>query len=103
MRPTKMVLRWDLVSQGAPALTAGGLAKVEDLLRRLLSQEYPLPLEVSFQWCLCLKVEVPAVLSFFQVLPQQIFKVILELVMVHRAKEVPAHLATAWHLPSPAL
>lgn len=101
--PAKMALGGDLVDQGAPALTAGDLDQAADLLGWLVIQEDPLPLEVSFQGSLRLKVEVPALLSFFQVLPQQVLKVILELVVVHGAKEVPAHLAAARQLPGPAL
>lgn len=101
--PAKMVLGGNLVDQGAPALAAGDLDQAVDLLGWLVSQEDPLPLELSFQGSLCLKVEVPPLLSFFQLLPQHVLIVILELLVVHGAKEVPAHLTAAWHLPGLAL
>lgn len=101
--PAETVLGGDLADQGAPALAPGDPDQAADLLGRLVVQEDPLPLEVSFQGGLRLKVEVPALLSLFQVLPQQVLKVILELVVVHGAKEVPAHLAAARQLPGPAL
>lgn len=101
--PAKMLVGRDPVDQGAPAFAAGGLDQAVDLLGQLLRQEDPLPLEVSFQGSLGLKVEVPALLSFFQVLLQQVLKVMLELLVVHGAEEVPADLAVAWYLPSLAL
>lgn len=92
------------MGQGAPAVTADDSPdQAVNLLGRLLSHEDPLPLERPFQGSLCLKVEVPALLSFFQLLSHLVLKVMLELVVVHGAKEVPAGLAAARGLPSPAL
>lgn len=102
--PASTVLGGDPVSQGAPAVTADDSPdQAVNLPGRLLSLQDPLPLEGPFQGSLCLKVEVPALLSFFQLLPYLVLKVLLELLVVHGAKEVPAHLAAARGLPSPAL
>lgn len=102
--PANTILGGDPVGRGAPAVTADDSPdQAVNLLGRLLSHEDPLPLERPFQGSLCLKVEVPALLSFFQLLSYLVLKVMLELVVVHGAKEVPAGLAAAWGLPSPAL
>lgn len=95
--PARVILGGD---PGAPVLTDG---TDQDLLQGLLILEDSLPLELSFQGSLCLEVEVPALLSLFQVLPHHALQVVQELLVVHRPEEVPAHLAAAWHLPSPAL
>lgn len=99
-----MLLGGDPVGQGAPAVAADDSPdQAVNLLGRLLSHQDPLPLEGPFQGSLCLKVEVPALLSFFQLLFHLVLKVLLELLVVHGAKEVPAGLAAAGALPSPAL
>lgn len=71
--------------------------------RRHVRREDSLPLEFTFQGRFHLKVKIPSVLGFFQVSSHQVLEVILELFMIHWAKEVSAELPAAGGLPDGAL